>query len=364
MESDNEPALTSLTERWSTLRAMKSGSGMTIQNSPFGSWNSYRIVERTIQSVQGVIRTLRSTIQEQWEGELVTHSVWLWIAEQARFLLTRFEVGGDGKTAYERPRRKISEGTKACRPQKESCGRGDEQEVRLRKLMCLREDGVYFGHQEATVRDKSTWCNQSGVWLTRTVRRKTARDRRERSNLELTDAVSWRKNEDDVKMAGERPKGEVVMMDKDCKEKLEMEEHVPVPKRVYKTSEDLEVFKFTARCRWAQCRCSKETARKAPTENRRRRIEEALRSTVKAEAPQRRVEEDQDKAAARGTQLNKKESENKKFEKAKQHIKNDCSDDGVRAKSSKTSMTFCHRREILDDFQGLLMFFSLLVLLL
>ena len=51
---------------------------------------------------QGVIRTLRSTIEEQWEVELVTYSVWLWIAEQARFLLTRFDLGGDGITAYER----------------------------------------------------------------------------------------------------------------------------------------------------------------------------------------------------------------------------------------------------------------------
>ena len=33
-------------------------------------------------------------------------------------------------------------------------------------------------------------------------------------------------------MDGERLKGEVVMTDKDYKEKLEMEEHVPVPKRV------------------------------------------------------------------------------------------------------------------------------------
>ena len=102
VESDNEPALTSLTQSWSTLRAMKSGSGMTIQNSPFGSWNGNGIVERAIQSGQGVIRTLRSTIEEQWEVELLTHSVWLWIAEQARFLLTRFDLGGDGKSAYER----------------------------------------------------------------------------------------------------------------------------------------------------------------------------------------------------------------------------------------------------------------------
>ena len=32
------------------------------------------------------------------------------------------------------------------------------------------------------------------------------------------------------------------MMDKDYKVKLEMEEHVLVPKSVYKTREDLEVF--------------------------------------------------------------------------------------------------------------------------
>ena len=37
-------------------------------------------------------------------------------------------------------------------------------------------------------------------------------------------------------------------MDKDYKEKLEIEEHVPVPKRVSTTHEDLEVFGFTASC--------------------------------------------------------------------------------------------------------------------
>ena len=100
------------------------------------------------------------------------------------------------------------------------------------------------------------------------------------------------------------------MMDKDCKEKLEMEEHVPVPKRVYKTSEDLEVFKFTSRCR-GRVSLLMVTASKAHTENRRRRIEEELRTTVKAEAAQRRVKEYQDKTAARGTKLNKKENETK-----------------------------------------------------
>ena len=66
----------------------------------------------------------------------------------------------------------------------------------------------------------------NGVWLTRTVRKKTATERCERSNLEMIVAVPLRKNEDGEKMNGERLEGEVVLMDKDFRDKLEMEEHV------------------------------------------------------------------------------------------------------------------------------------------
>ena len=38
------------------------------------------------------------------------------------------------------------------------------------------------------------------------------------------------------------------MMDKDFKEKLDKEDHVLVPERMYTTREDLEAFGFTARC--------------------------------------------------------------------------------------------------------------------
>ena len=45
--------------------------------------------------------------------------------------------------------------------------------------------------------------------FTRSVWRKTARERWDRSNLEMMVAVPWRKNEDDAKMDGEGLKGEV-----------------------------------------------------------------------------------------------------------------------------------------------------------
>ena len=57
---------------------------MIVANSPEGSSKSNGIVERTIQSVQAMFRTIRSTIEKQWEVKIdVTHFVWLSIAEHA-----------------------------------------------------------------------------------------------------------------------------------------------------------------------------------------------------------------------------------------------------------------------------------------
>ena len=113
-------------------------------------------------------------------------------------------------------------------------------------------------------------------------------------------AVPWRRNEDDAKMDGERRKRDVVMMDEDYKEMLQMFEHVSVPKRVFVTHEDLEVFGFTARCPWCMS-LLKETARQAHKEKADRRgVERHC-----AGGSQRRVKEYQDKAAERGTKRTK-----------------------------------------------------------
>ena len=181
--------------------------------------------------------------------------------------------------------------------QKESCGRRD-----------VHAGGwQVFGHQSN--HGRSHRGNRNGVRFTRTVRRKTARATWERSHLEMIVVVPWRTNEDDATMKGERLKEEVVVMDTNFNEKLEIEEHVPVPKRVYMPREDLEVFRFTARS--AEClSLLKETVRQTHTENCRKRFEEELRSTIQADAAQRRVKEYQDKAAARRTKRTNTNLEN------------------------------------------------------
>ena len=65
----------------------------------------------------------------------------------------------------------------------------------LGKLTCMWEDGIYLGVKATTA--EVIVGNRNGVWLTRTVRRKPAKERWDRSNLEMVVAVPWRKNEDD-----------------------------------------------------------------------------------------------------------------------------------------------------------------------
>ena len=65
VKSDNEAALTSLIETWSVMRAMRGGLRIIVENSSVGSLTSNGIIEKAIQSVQGMIRTIRSDIEEK-----------------------------------------------------------------------------------------------------------------------------------------------------------------------------------------------------------------------------------------------------------------------------------------------------------
>ena len=89
---------------------------------------------------------------------------------------------------------------------------------------------------------------------------------------------------------------------------MEAEEHVPVPKRVYISLENLEEFRFTARCTGCMS-LLRGTARQAHTENCRRRLEEELKGTAKAHAATRRMKEYQDRAVEKGTKRTKADQE-------------------------------------------------------
>ena len=98
-----------------------------------------------------------------------------------------------------------------------------------------------------------------------------------------------------IRMDGERLRGEVVMMDKESKEKLEMEEHVPEPKSAH----NMRRFVGSQQDIPGACRCFLGRRDKRTWKTVEGGLKRSLLGTVNAKAAQRRVKEYQDKAGER-----------------------------------------------------------------
>ena len=307
VKSDNEPALVSLVEAWGKLRAARGGQRMVVEHSPVHSSKSNGVVERAVQGVQGMIRTMRSALEEKWGIKLdVVHPIWAWIAEYAGWLLTRCEVGRDGKTAYERIK------GKQARVQGMEFGEGvlwkrRRQGGPLGKLTCMWDDGVFLGVKGST--GETIVGDKSGVWVTRTVKRKPVEERWDRQNIERIVGVPWKKNADDKEADGEDLRAEVRIMDKEYQERIEEEPaSIPVPKRVYIGREDLEKFGYTVNCRGCIA-ILKGTGRQAHSEACRKRMETELKGTTKGKAVEKRINDYLEKGFIEGRGDQRKEKE-------------------------------------------------------
>ena len=124
---------------------LRTGTRTIPEQSPVKSSGSNGIVERAIQSVEMQMRVMKSVLESRWGMEVPdAHAIMVWMAEYVAFLLNRFEVGHDGKTAYERLKGKkakvngleFAEGVLF----KKKASQGQ-----LGKLNIMWEDGIYLG---------------------------------------------------------------------------------------------------------------------------------------------------------------------------------------------------------------------------
>ena len=203
IKSDQEPALISLVEDVERRRAAVGGGRWICENSPVGSSASNGVAERAIiQSVQHQVRVLKLALEYKWNMSIPhKHSVLQWIKEYSAFLLNRFEMGHDWKNGVRTFEGKEGQGAWYC------VRRDGELEDKAHhwsagKARFHVDDGVYLG-----VRGKSGELmvgNRSGVWKTRTLRRKPSEDRWTQRAAELVVGVPWRTSDDDPKIDGER----------------------------------------------------------------------------------------------------------------------------------------------------------------
>ena len=105
LKSDQEGAIKALIDdivRW------RCKAKTIVEQSPVKSSQSNGIAERAIKSIVAQVKVVKSALETRWGVEIPdAHPVMVWVTEYVGFLLNRFEVSHDGKTAYERLKGKI-----------------------------------------------------------------------------------------------------------------------------------------------------------------------------------------------------------------------------------------------------------------
>ena len=287
VKTDNEPAIKSLVEKIGNLRATVGAGRMVVETSPVGSSKSNGSIERGIQSVQGMMRTMRSAIEERLGVELeVEHAIWTWIAEYSGWLLNRCEVSKDGKTNYERCK------GKRAKVEGFEFGEGVHWKHRpaggpLGKLATTWHEGIFLGKKGST--GETIVGDARGVFKTRTVRRKPESERWNVENMKFVSGVPWRVCDDDPNMDGEKMKMDVKVMNKHFEENMKKEEEEKVPRRMDITKRVLEQHGYTQKCQGCRAVILGH-ARQGHSEGCRARLEKAARGGPEERAAAVRID--------------------------------------------------------------------------
>ena len=355
VKSDQEPAICSIINEVGRLRAAAGGGRFIVENSPVGSSASNGMVERAIQSVQGQVRVMKLALERRLGFEIPhRHAMVPWIVEYAGFLLNRFEVSHDGKTAYERLKGKKAktlgiEFGEAIHWRMKPAGGA------LGKLSSLWEDGVFLG-----VRGKSGELvvgDRHGVWKTRTIRRKPFDERWSKENLELVVGVPWRTSETDPQVDGEpleviRPGPRIAEEDKERGQEA-------VPRSFWITKADMEEHGYSARCPGCTA-VLRGRNRQGHSTGCRKRFEELLRGTDKYKRAEGKFEEFLAKTLEKEDEMREKKRARREDEEATTLAKSEVQRRGEEAtlmeytggpSSSSSATTATKRPNIGDDTQ-------------
>ena len=99
IKSDQEASITDMAKE---IAKNRSGFGTAIEHSKVGDSNSNGKVERAIQDLKGLIRTLRSALEEKTEQKItLSHPIVPWMVRHAGHLITKCRVRSNGRTSYQ-----------------------------------------------------------------------------------------------------------------------------------------------------------------------------------------------------------------------------------------------------------------------
>ena len=108
LKSDNEPAIVALQQAVKLMRVARAAPcdadrGTVLESSARGDSQSNGAAENAVREVEGMIRTWKLYIEEKLGQTLDNQHILLpWLIQHAGTLITRYKIGKDGKTAYQR----------------------------------------------------------------------------------------------------------------------------------------------------------------------------------------------------------------------------------------------------------------------
>ena len=82
VKTDQEPAIVNMIEDLTKLRVDRGAEETIPENSVVGSSQTNGVVERGVQSVEGMIRSLRSALEDRISAKLeISDAIWPWLVE-------------------------------------------------------------------------------------------------------------------------------------------------------------------------------------------------------------------------------------------------------------------------------------------
>ena len=284
--SDNEPAMKALKQ--AVVEAMKDLE-LTLQESPTSAGHenapSNGTAESAVREVKRMIRAILSELESNMGQKLnVDHHMLAWVARHAAFLITRFRIGEDGKTAYQRALgREWRRPTIVFGEQILFKAVGAEGHKRKSPLEPRVTMGRYVG--TASRNADLLVMTPTGVVKGHSLHRRAELDRWSTERFEELRGLPWKMSNpverapqnrvDMPALEGEQPKGE----EKEFK-----------PRHLYVLKSDTEKFGYTPCCPGCIAQIA-ETAARSHNDECRLRIQRKLMETEEGQARVKRAQE-------------------------------------------------------------------------
>ena len=244
-----------------------------MEESPVEEHQSNGTIEVTVREIQKQVRVMKSALEERMKCEVPSrHPILAFLVEHAGRLMSRYQVGRDGRTVYE-----LHAGKPYRRQLVEFGERVYFMPIRLggarqAKLDPKWQDGAFIGVRDRS--DEMLNMTTSGVYKTRNVRRRPQLERRDFEFLMTLKGTPWNPNSAAGEMAADALAADMA---------VPMPAPAPVPQvvvaaapvdraasRVYIKKADVQKYGYSMNCPGCRSVMTNTTAR-AHTEECRKR---------------------------------------------------------------------------------------------